>query len=66
MKAFLARACLQAALVSIVAAFAMVNPAVAAADTVTQWNANVSSALFGSQDSRVATPSSGDDAWSGL
>jgi hypothetical protein len=55
MRALLASARLQGALLSTVTVVALANPAIASADTVTQWNANASSALFGVQDVRVAT-----------
>jgi hypothetical protein len=54
-KARLARTRLQGVLGFIVALIAVATPAVARADTVTQWNANASNALFSTQDVRVAT-----------
>ena len=55
MKALIASARLHGALISVVAVVTLANPAIASADTVTEWNANASSALFAVQDVRVAT-----------
>jgi hypothetical protein len=54
-KTYLAGARLQGVLGLIVALIAVATPAVASADTVTEWNANASNALFSAQDVRVAT-----------